>query len=201
MIASCSANANQGDASPLKKHAHTLSNSERIRKKFGSYGIEVLENDSGIRVSSLYSTHGGERINRTFAVVAYPDVIEPAFREEHDAIVKGQSIGTVFENSGWDIEKHHQYFGETETPQDHFSVSSHAGDTRMARSAIHVYTLVVKKGDSSFQYASIAEIHHPEFLQLEDLAAIYGLEFENHQVEQNKLGDFLNIVKSRLMSL
>lgn len=168
---------------------------------FGNYAIEVLENDSGIRVSSLYSTHDGERVIRTFAVVAYPETIEQAFSREHAAIVSGQSIGTLFKNNGWIIEKHHQYFGEINTPTGLFFGARHSESSLETRSAIHVYTLIVKKQGMRFRYASIAEIHHPEFLQLEDLSAIYGTEFANHQKEQNELAGFLATIQARINAM
>ena len=46
-----------------------LLNSERIERKFGSYGIDVLRNDDAVRMSNLYSLRDGEKICRTFAVV------------------------------------------------------------------------------------------------------------------------------------
>ena len=175
-----------------------MGNSERIRLKFGSYGIEVLENSAGLRVSSLYSTHDGHSVNRTFAVVAYPDVIDPAFEQEHEAIISGQSIGIVFENNGWLIDKRHLYFGEIERPRGHFSDSTDAIDTGKKRSAIHVYELVVKKHDTQYQYAFIAEVHHPEYLRLQDLAAMYGIEFDTHLERKDRIGGFLDIIASRI---
>lgn len=201
MPASCSANTNQGETPCAERQSRLLGNSERIRLKFGSYGIEVLENNPGLRVSSLYSTHDGEKINRTFAVTAYPDLIEPAFAKEHEAIINGQSIGIVFEQNGWLIDKHHLYFGEIETPRSHFSSSSYSGEAGKVQSAIHVYALVVKKDISEFQYAFIAEVHHPEFLQLEDLAAIYGEEFKSHLERKESIDEFLNVIDSRILAL
>lgn len=201
MSARFPANTNQGETSRAEKRPTELGNSERIRHKFGSYGIEILENSPGLRVSSLYSTHDGVKINRTFAVVAYPDSIEPAFRKEHEAIINGESIGIVFKQNGWMIEKHHQYFGEIDTPAGYFNTSSSPGGVVKNRSAIHVYSLVVKKDGSEFQYASIAETHHPDFLQLEDLANIYGPEFDSHLEKREKTGDFLDVIQSRLMGL
>jgi hypothetical protein len=197
MSASCSAQVNP----TAEKTARLLGNSERIRMKFGNFGIEVLESDAGIRVSNLYSTHDNVRISRTFAVVAYPENIEPAFRKEHDAIIDGQSIGIVFKNNGWVIEKHHQYFGEIELPLHLFGIASHSSETDKARSAIHVYSLIVKKGESEFQYASIAEVHHPEFLQLQDLASIFGSEFENHRDKKGGIGEILDKIESRILAL
>ena len=201
MSASLSAQVNLGDTPPVEETARLLGNSERIRLKFGSFGIEVLESEAGIRVSNLYSTHDNVRINRTFAVVAYPENIEPAFSNEHDAIIDGQSIGIVFKNHGWVIEKHHQYFGEIELPLHHFGIASHASESGKVRSAIHVYSLIVKKGESEFQYASIAEIHHPEFLQLQDLASIFGSEFENHRDKKGEIAEILDKIESRILAL
>ena len=201
MSVSCSAKTNQGKTAVAERQSRALGNSERIRHKFGSYGIEVLENSPGLRVSSLYSLHNGIKVNRTFAVVAYPETIEPAFRQEHDAIINGESIGDVFRHNGWLIDKRHQYFGEIETPPGHFIISSHSPNPVKTRSAIHVYSLMVKKDDSEFQYASIAEIHHPEFLQLEDLAGIYGPEFRSHLKKRGEIDDFLDIIESRILAL
>jgi hypothetical protein len=172
-------------------------NSERIRAKFGSYGIEVLENNAVLRVSSLYSTHDGVNINRTFAVVAYPEVIDPAFRREHDAIISGESIGIVFKQNGWLIRKDHQYFGEIDTPATRFGLAV-TGRPATIRAAIHVYALSVKKGDHEFRYASIAEIHHPEYLRPEDLAWIYGEEYETHLEKPAPIAEFLAVIESRI---
>jgi len=201
MPASCSTSKTLGELQVTAEQSRLLGNSKRIRLMFGSYGIEVLENSPGLRVSSLYSTHDGERICRTFAVTAYPEVIEPAFAGEHEAIIKGESIGIVFEKNGWLIDKHHLYFGQIETPHGHFRISSDTARERTTRAAIHVYALLVRKDRSEFQYAFIAEVHHPEFLQLEDLATIYGPEFENHLDGRERVGDFLKVVESRILAL
>jgi len=201
MFASRATKSKPNDMPSTGKHACALENSERIRLKFGSYGIEVLENSPAIRVSSLHSKHDGINISRTFAVVAYPDVIDPAFQSEHEAIIDGQSIGILFKNNGWTLEKQHQYFGEIDVSSEHFGMSSNSNRGEKVQSAIHAYSLIVKKSASEFHYASIAEIHHPEFLKLEDLAAIYGPEFDQHRNERVKIDGFLEIVESRILAL
>jgi hypothetical protein len=40
--------------------------------------------------------------------------------------------------------------------------------------AEHVYVLDVAKGGRTIEYAALVEIHHPDYLGLEDLAEIYG---------------------------
>lgn len=201
MFASRAANTKPDDIPSTRERAYPLENSERIRLKFGSYGIEVLENSPGIRVSRLHSTHNGIDTTRTFAVVAYPEVIDPAFQSEHDAIIDGQSIGILFKDNGWTLEKQHQYFGEIDVSSEYFGVASNSDCTEKVHSAIHVYSLIVKKNLSEFHYASIAEIHHPKFLKLEDLAEIYGPEFDQHRNEREKINGFLEIVETRILAL
>jgi len=147
-----------------------LLNSERIEQTFGSYGIEVLESDGTVRVSNLYSLEGDQRICRTFAAVRYPAEIDPRFATEHELILDGGSIGAVFKQRGWAVNKSHRHFGEvTATPR----VAELMGGVEAPRLAIHIYMLEVVKGDAAFEYATIAEIHHPDYLTLDDLRSIY----------------------------
>ena len=93
MLISCSTNTNPGGSSTEENHSRPLRNSDRIKIKYGSYGIDIIENGDNIRVSNLYSTHNDVKTNRTFAVVAFPDIIEAAFKTEHQSVINGQSIG------------------------------------------------------------------------------------------------------------
>ena len=201
MSASYPESGNQGVIPTPETHAIGLGNSERIRLKFGSYGIEVLESGVRIRVSNLYSIDNGAKSNRTFAVVVYPDVIEPEFSTEHDAIISGQSIGIVFKNHGWAIDKRHQYFGELELASNDPDTGSVFGGTGKIRPVVHVYSLFIKKNGSEFHYASIAEVHHPEYLDLEDLHAIYGNEFDKSLVQDEETESFLDIVKTKMKAV
>lgn len=200
MLVSRSQNTNQGDTAVAENQVRPLTNSDRIQITFGSYNIDIIENDTNIRVSKLYSTHDGSKINRTFAVVSYPEVIEAAFEKEHEAIVNGQSIGVVFEHNGWTINKHLQYLGEIDIPAKHSDSDSLFG-AGTERPAIHIYSLDVSKNNSSFTYALIAEVHHPEFLQLKDLKAIYGHGHDNHLEETESVQDFLQVVRSKIQGL
>jgi hypothetical protein len=147
-----------------------LLNSERIAAAFGSYGIEVLEQDDAVRVSNLYSTAGGEQTCRTFAVVRY-ERIGPELREEHAAIVAGGSIGAVFAANGWEVRKTHLRYGRlAATPRLSGLMRIQAG----APLSMHVYALDVARAGRTYEYALLAEIHHPAYLRNEDLRAIYG---------------------------
>lgn len=201
MLASDTANTNQGESLLSEKQSSDLANSDRIRLKFGNYGIEVIESGLRIRASNLFSKLVGVKTNRTFAVVMYPAVIEPAFREEHDAIVNGQSIGIVFKEHGWLIDKRHQFIGELEPLADFSCVHSVFGDIGPVKPVIHVYSLFIKKDNAMFHYASIAEVHHPDYLDLEELMAIYGNEFDGTLAKDQDTTDFLKIVESKMQGV
>lgn len=198
MLASDSTKTNQCESLLVEELASDLGNSDRIRLKFGNYGIEVVENGLRIRVSNLYSVAEGIKTNRTFAVVMYPAVIDPAFSIEHDAIIKGQSIGIVFREHGWLIEKRHQHISELETTSDLSGIRTVFGDIGTSRPVVHVYSLFIKKHNTEFHYASIAEVHHPDYLDFEELKAIYGNEFDDTPAEDQDIIDVLEIVKARM---
>ena len=148
-----------------------LLNSERIEQQFGSYGIEVLHSDDTLRVSDLFSGSGAGRVTRTFAVVFYPTEVEQPFAAEHAEILDGGSIGAVFARNGWSVEKTHRFFGELEASP---KVATLMHEREKRPLAVHVYILSVSREGAQFDYATIAEIHHPEYLSLDDLRRIYG---------------------------
>ena len=201
MLASDSAKIRKGESLHSENQPSDLANSDRIRLKFGNYGIEVVENGLRIRVSNLYSKLAGVKTNRTFAVVMYPAVIEAAFKEEHDAILNGQSIGIVFKEHGWLIDKRHQYIGELEPLADFSGVNSVFGDIGSVNPVIHVYSLFIKKDNAVFHYASIAEVHHPDYLDLDKLNTIYGSKFDSSLAKDQDTIDFLKIVASKMQAV
>lgn len=200
MSASLRTNANLDEALSMELYTVELGNSDRIRLKFGSYGIEVLESGDGIRVSNLYSIDDGIKTIRTFAVVALPSVIAPQFRKEHEAIINGQSIGIVFKSNGWKIDKRHQYFGSIDLPFAMGGIKSVFGYKGTAQPVVHVYSLFISKQDLEFRYASIAEVHHPEYLTLDDLKVIYGEDYPGEQTSDPQLEEFLRVVKTKIAS-
>jgi hypothetical protein len=148
-----------------------LLNSERIERRYGSYGVEVLEASATLRVSNLYSLEDGGRVCRTFAVVLYPDAIDPAVAEEHRLIVAGGSIGATFAQRGWQVDKSHRHFGTTRATPKVAALMSIAPGTELA---VHVYGLAAARAETSIRYATIVEIHHPDYLDVGALIAIYG---------------------------
>ena len=148
-----------------------LLNSERIAAAFGSYGVEVLEQNDTVRVSNLFSGTGEARICRTFAIVRYAEHIDTALAAEHAAIVAGGSLGAVLAAAGWEVRKSHLRYGMRAATPRLAALMRVAVGTPLA---MHVYALDVAKGGRTLEYAALVEIHHPGYLTSEQLAEIYG---------------------------
>lgn len=156
---------------PAEIVSRPLLNSEHIAQEFGSYGIVVLESDAGVRVSNLYSLHDETKICRTFAVVRYPDDINAELVLEHRVILSGQSIGAVFAQRGWAIEKINLYVGVLPVTDRVAGLMSGIPPQPLA---VHIYDLVVSRKSTSVLYATIAEVHHPDYLSVTQLEELYG---------------------------
>ena len=144
-------------------------NSERISERYGNYGIEVLQSNNGRRLSSLYSTDDGQKIMRTLALVEFIGADNPQLANEHERIISGESIGAVFKEEEWAIEKISSRFCQSNLDLDLMPELSRMDIDLPARFATHHYIFRVQKGESSIDYASITEIHHPDYLQTGDL--------------------------------
>jgi hypothetical protein len=151
-------------------------NSERIEATFGSYGIEVLQQNALVRVSNLFSGAEDDKTCRTFAVVRYPLQLDPAVSAEHAEIVAGGSIGAVFASHGWEVRKTHLSYSEMHaTPR----LASLMRIAEFKTLAMDIYALDVAKDGQVIDYVTIVEIHHPAYLTSEDLPAIYGPAYES----------------------
>lgn len=148
-----------------------LLNSERIEQTFGSYGIAVVYSDASLRLSNLYSLENDEKITRSFAIVGYPESIDPAYAAEHETILAGGSIGATFEAAGWDVVKMRHAFYTTTIWRDLVPAMRVEPGTPLATDA---YELEIARGDEHFDYATIIELQHPDYLTLEALERIYG---------------------------
>lgn len=144
-------------------------NSDRIREQYGSYGVEVLRQDDQRRESSLYSGAGDARVTRTLAQVDYFVGDEPAYQEEHQAILAGASIGETFRDAGWEIEKKPLMVREVTITPDNAEVAQLMRIDLPADLALYQYQLVVSRDGQSYVYAAISELYHPDYLQLSQL--------------------------------
>lgn len=150
-----------------------LLNSERIEQQFGSYGIDVLASEAGLRRSSLYSVENGVRICRTYAVVRFTDNPDTSYSPEHAKVLAGNSLGEVFKENGWAIHKQTLHIGsfDIDAPESEVSRLMQLGEKRTL--ALHIYQLLLAKDEQVFEYATIIEAHHPDYLKQSNLLDIY----------------------------
>ncbi len=148
-------------------------NSERIEQRFGSYGIEVLASEAGLRRSNLFSVDGDTATCRTYAVVQFEEQHDERYDDAHSRVLAGDSIGATFKESGWGIEKQTMYIGSIRLPESRTDVGDLMRLTGAVDLAMHVYQLVLSRDDVAFEYATILEVHHPEYLSQRDLLDLY----------------------------
>lgn len=173
-----------------------LLNSERIEKKFGGYGLDVLYTSDRLRVSNLYD---GKKITRTLAVVDYTEAIDSSFSKEHQLIVQGGSIGSIFKSHGWKIEKKNIYLGELSPSADWKRLYTLMGNIPPTKLSIWIYVFYIRKDGKAFPYATISEIYHPDYLSLADLKCI-NKDSENYLKRTKAINHELKKV-TRLMML
>lgn len=153
-----------------------LLNSERIEQRFSNYGIEVLTQNSGVRRSNLYSSEGGVRTCRTYAVVKFVDPASAELASEHQAVTAGQSIGSTLQTAGWRIQKINSYTGNMQLTDSNLPISKLMNLDSAATLALHAYQLVLHKGSLSVHYATIVETHHPDYLDEVELRELYPVD-------------------------
>lgn len=151
-----------------------LLNSERIERRFGNFGIELLESDAELRISNLYSEQAGQRTCRTYAVVEFVQPVHVAVASVHAKIEAGQSIGSTLASAGWEIQKRLKYIGELPLTDANSAIARLMRVAVPQSLAVHSYDFAITKDEQTIDYASIVEIHHPEYLSAEQVRDIYG---------------------------
>ncbi len=149
-----------------------LLNSERIRDRFGSYGIEILADANGLRRANLFSLADAGKTCRTYALVYTLDA-PPEIAGEHAAIAAGRSIGATFRDSDWTVAKKTLLTGSTGLANLDPDVARQMRLDGSERVALHAYELIVERGDRAITYATILELHHPEYLEEGELERLF----------------------------
>jgi len=150
-----------------------LLNSERIERRFGSYGISVLASEAGLRRSSLYSREGDTLTCRTYALVRFADQLDDRYRDEHTEVLAGNSIGACFRSHGWDLHKQTLFIGDITLPPDGTAIGELMRIAGPRELALHIYQLLLVRNEQVLEYATIVETHHPDYLSEEDLRGLY----------------------------
>lgn len=153
----------------LIKELKPLLNSGRIERLFGNCTTEVLFQENELRISNLYSKEGDKKTMRTCAIVTFSDKIPEQVQEAHKEISRGGSIGSTLKSKGFLIIKQPVYFGNQDIPE---SIKQHM-DVDQDVCAVHIYQLKIENIENQPIYCTITEIHHPDYLTLEDLKQLY----------------------------
>ncbi len=153
-----------------------LLNSERIKQRFGSFGLDVLHSSNGLRRASLYSNEDGRKLCRTYGIVRFDNVPDTVIGDEHAQILAGSSIGSTFKANGWTIYKETRFVGELQIPAkaDEVLQLMAVGENELL--AMHVYRLLLKKDEQTIDYATIIELHHPEYLDKQQVTNLYMID-------------------------
>lgn len=161
-------------------------NSERIEERFGSYGIEVLSHESGVRRSSLYSIDNDMRICRTYAMVRFVDESTPRVAAAHADILAGGSIGATFKSTGWVIAKVTLHVGSISLDGSEHAINKLMHLEAPTELGVHVYQLVLEKDSQSIDYATIIETHHPDYMTPDELGKLYGNDIETQLDDEER---------------
>lgn len=185
--------------------------SDRIKAKFGSFGVQVLLQDelSGVRLSNLYSEHDGEKITRAIALVAFERSMDDELKKAHLEILDGGSIGSTLTKHGFTLQKNALYRGALE------NMPIQLGKLMKSKSdsfATLIYDLIVKSGNKSLPYCTITEVYSPEFLTINELNGLYDNVASANQKQQvderltisktaGKVEDNLALIRAAIDSL
>jgi len=168
-------------------------NSERIERRFGSYGIDDLASEAGLRRSSLCSFDGDTATCRTYAIVHFEEHLDERYNAEHSKILAGDSIGATFKESGWNIRKNTLFVGTIRLPDKHTEIGALMNLSGAHDLALHVYQLVLVRQDSALEYATILETHHPEYLSEADLREIFEYN-SDHSLPSSDLDQLASLI-------
>lgn len=172
-----------------------LLNSERIEQRFGSYGIDVLASEAGLRRSSLYSSGDSERICRTYAVVRFTDQPDTSYSPEHAHVLAGNSLGEVFRANGWAIHKQTLHIGSFDVEHPVSEIGPLMKLEGSSTLALHIYQLLLARGEQVFEYATIIEAHHPAYLSQSDLLNIYHYD-DSETLSAESITELVSLITS-----
>ena len=153
-----------------------LLNSERIESRYGNFGIEVVSQIDGVRRSQLYSTADGDRTCRTYAIARFTSEPPPDIAVEHRQIASGASIGATFKASGWRVFKETRLIDGVILDRDPHGIYSCMQVEGAPSLAVHVYRLLLNKDGQVVDYATIIELHHPDYLREDDVRRLFEID-------------------------
>ena len=152
-------------------------NSDRITARFGSYGVELLEQSQRHRIANLHSGIVPEHICRTLAVTVFHLPVHDDLRQVDEAIRAGASLGATLRSAGWRVVRSDaaQATAPAGSAFERLSQQSCPAGTPLA---LQVYTLLAASDAQRLPYAAIAEAYHPDHVALDNSLSAQALENE-----------------------
>ncbi|MFK8031762.1 MAG: hypothetical protein AB8G18_16115 [Gammaproteobacteria bacterium] len=149
-------------------------NSNLIKERFGSYGVNVLVQDSELRIASLFSLVNDQPVTRSLAVVNYQNCDDLQVAVVHQHIVDGGSIGQSFVDHGFAVVKDTTALVELPVDSAFDTLYEMMRLNSPVPLAYHTYQLNVRKDGEWIAYAKVTEVHSPEHLTIDGLVERFG---------------------------
>jgi len=157
--------------------ATAVLNSERIKARYGNYGVQVLRQTPRWRESCLYSRRHGQATCRTLAIVRFESPVSQELAAPLARIRGGASLGATLSAAGWRVVKINRRIDSYRLAQG----SPASGLLRIdapQEVAIHIYDLHAIHGEAthveSQPVATLLELHHPHYLTEAQLHNYYA---------------------------
>ncbi len=166
-------------------------NSEKIEAKYGNYHIDVIASHGRTRQSALSSESDGTRVCRTFALTRFSD--EGGSVSSHGTIRGGASIGATLQRDGFSILKSTIHVGRITITNRQHSVVKLMHLQTPAELALHIYRLSIAKDGDVIDYATISEIHHPEYLTEEDVRSLFSID-SSESIQPPQVDELISII-------
>ena len=144
----------------------------------------------------IFSSENNDRIGRTYAIVRFTDDPHTSYGPEHAKVLAGNSLGEVFKSNGWSIHKQTLHIGSFELDKSESEIAELMQLTDTSTLSLHVYQLLLAKDSRVFEYATIIEAHHPDYLSPKGLLAIYHYD-NSESISASSLAELIELVTSK----
>ena len=164
-------------AHPPKSRTPELLNSDRITARFGSYGVELLQQSQRHRIANLHSGTAPEHICRTLAVTVFHLPVHEALQDVDTTIRAGASLGATLRAAGWRVIRSDAAQATAPAGTAFEAISRHSCPAGTPL-ALQVYTLLAANESLRLPYAAIAEAYHPDHVAIAKPLPAHELETE-----------------------
>jgi hypothetical protein len=132
-------------------------------------------------------------------VVQFADADIAEIEEAHRDVLAGQSIGTTFKESSWNIRKDTLHIGKLPMTGLQHEIGQLMRIDHGIDLAVHIYRMTLEKSDLSIQYATIFEIHHPDYMTEAALIELYAVDI-GPQISPSELALLLSLIMKSVVS-